>query len=162
MSGSIENTAPSAPETSNRRDIVMSLSLASRMLPLVRRIVDDVTRLRQTVRPLRAERDRLDRQRQMLAWPLRRRRYQLHEELAELEHQLHACQAELDYLGVVLFDADSGQVGFPTIVNDRRAYFSWRLGEEGLSYWHFAGESIRRPIPSAWVKMSEPRLVKNR
>jgi hypothetical protein len=53
---------------------------------------------------------------------------------------------------VTLLDDDQGRVGFPTMVNNRRAYFSWRLGEDGLHSWHFAEESACRPIPAAWLK----------
>jgi len=56
----------------------------------------------------------------------------------------------MQVLGLTLLDAEIGRVGFPTLVNDRRAYFSWRPGEEGLHSWHFAEESMCRPIPSAW------------
>jgi hypothetical protein len=53
---------------------------------------------------------------------------------------------------VALFDDLRGQVGFPTQVNGRRAYFSWRLGEEEVKSWHFAGESARRTIPASWLE----------
>jgi hypothetical protein len=53
---------------------------------------------------------------------------------------------------VVLLDDLQGRVGFPTLVNNRRAYFSWHPGEEGLHSWQFADEDIARPIPMAWLK----------
>ena len=59
--------------------------------------------------------------------------------------------AELQELGVELLDPAVGRVGFPTVVNDRPAFFSWRLGEEVLEHWHFVGETIRRAIPTAWT-----------
>jgi hypothetical protein len=63
--------------------------------------------------------------------------------------------AELEFLGVDLLDVERSQVGLPTIVNGRDAYFSWRFGEDDLMYWHFAGESTRRRIPSSWTVEAE-------
>jgi hypothetical protein len=52
----------------------------------------------------------------------------------------------------MLLDNEQGRVGFPTMVNDRRAYFSWHTGEDGLHSWQFADEDVTRPIPLAWLK----------
>ena len=59
---------------------------------------------------------------------------------------------ELQTLGVSLLDAEEGRVGFPTMVNNRPAYFTWRPGEDGLHSWQFAEESVCRPIPLSWFK----------
>jgi hypothetical protein len=120
------------------------------MLSLVRRIVEDVLHARQELGQKQPERYRLDRQRRTLDWPARARRYQLQEEIAFEENNLQEALAELEVLGVVLLDPGKGQVGFPTIVNGRRAFFSWRISEETLRHWHFDGEKVRRLIPSAW------------
>ena len=47
------------------------------------------------------------------------------------------------------------KIGFPTIVNNRPAYFSWIPGDEALRFWHFADEIARRPIPPAWLRETE-------
>jgi hypothetical protein len=57
---------------------------------------------------------------------------------------------ELGTLGVKLADAANGVVDFPTRINNRPAAFSWRLGEDALRFWHYAGEELRRPIPMDW------------
>src|SRR5262245_5547190 len=150
MNGSTGNMASGAPE--QRGEIVLSLSTVQRMLPLVQRIVDDILLYQNSVQQLGPEHDRLDRQRRTLAWPQRQRRYQLRDQLAEIERGLHDAMQELQDLGVALLDPEVGRVGFPTRVNDRPAYFSWRHGEEGLRHWHFADDSVFRPIPAAWMK----------
>jgi hypothetical protein len=43
-------------------------------------------------------------------------------------------------------------IGFPTLVNNRRAYFCWHPGETALQYWQFADEETQRPIPASWFK----------
>jgi hypothetical protein len=153
MNGPAENTAHGAFEPPDQTDTVLSLGTARRMLPLVRRIVADILRYQRRLAELLPEQERLDRRRRTLAWPERCRRYQLQEEVRAAEAQLQEVQAELEGLGVALLDRTDGRLGFPTIVNDSRAFFSWRPGEEGVRYWHFAGETVRRLIPASWTEV---------
>jgi hypothetical protein len=152
MNGSTENRASGASEKPGRNDNVLTLGAAAAMLPLVGRIAADVVRHRQCLDRLRPEMDCLDRERRTLDWPQRQRRYQLQEELAVVEAELRRAVAELEGLGVALLHPASGLVGFPTVVNNRRAYFSWQPGEEGLTFWQFAGDPVRRAVPAAWAK----------
>jgi hypothetical protein len=78
-----------------------------------------------------------------------------------LQSRLDEERRELDSLGAVLFNPPSiGLIGFPTIVNDRQAYFSWRLGEESLNFWHFDGdEKSREPIPPNLEEMNFGRII---
>jgi hypothetical protein len=162
MNGSTENQTSGASEQDGGRDIVLTWTTSHRMLPLVQRIIDDITCHRRALALLVPERSRLDKQRRSLTWPERAARYRLQEEATDLEHALEEEFAELEVLGVTLFDADRGQVGFPTLVNNRRAYFSWRPGEEELRSWHFAGENLRRPVPVSWMTTHDSRrAVKN-
>jgi hypothetical protein len=128
------------------------------MVPLVQRIVEDILQARKALARMRPEQDRLDRQRRSLAWPERSRRYQLQEEIATQELNLQDALAELDCLGLCLLDPVKGQVGFPTMVNGRRAFFSWKHGEKSLKHWQFAGEKTRRLIPNAWSLDAEVSL----
>jgi hypothetical protein len=159
MSGFSGNTASNASERPERPETAMNLITARRMLPLVQRIVQDILTDQQTLERLQPEQDRLDRQRRDLRWPERRRRYQLQEEIGGVERHLQDALLELQGLAVVLLDPQAGRVGFPTIVNDRRAYFSWRPGEETIRSWHFAEETAGRPIPLSWLKVGDISLT---
>lgn len=159
MSGSAENTASSASEKPERRDLVLNLATANRMLPLVKQIVADILQCNQDLARLRPEQNRLDRNRFNLGWPQRQRRYEVREETITAEQNLLDALAELEVLGLTLENQPAGQIGFPTLVNDRKAFFSWRMGENGLQFWHFAGETNRRPIPSTWAKSADIRLL---
>jgi hypothetical protein len=128
------------------------------MLPLVGRVVGDLLQGERRLNLLRPEQDRLDQLRRTLAWPERSRRYQLREEIAAVEQQVLEARAELTGLGVAVIDAAAGQVGFPTVVNGRSAFFSWKAGEEGLGFWHFDGETGRRQIPASWSKSADISL----
>ncbi len=158
MSGSTGNAASGASEKPDRRETLLSLTTSRRMLGLVRGITQDIIATRQRLARLLPEQDRLDRHRRDLSWPERARRYQLHEEIAAAEQFLGQARAELENLGVALLNADAGWVGFPTVVNGRRAFFSWRPGEQELRYWHFAGEGQRRLIPASWVRADDVSL----
>ena len=122
MNGSTENAASGAPGKSSGHDVVLLWSTARRMLPLVRRIVNDILHHERRLARLQAEKGRLDRTKRSLAWPERSRRYHLHQEIADCEHDMQDAAAELEVLGVVLLDAGEGRVGFPTRVNDAYAF----------------------------------------
>jgi hypothetical protein len=137
----------------------MNLLTARRMLPLVQRIVEDILADQNALERLQPEQERLQRQRRELRWPERQRRYQLQEEISNLEHHLQEAALELQGLALTLLDGRAGRIGFPTIVNDRRAYFSWRPGEDTIRSWHFAEETVCRPIPASWLKVGDISLT---
>jgi len=159
MSGFPGNTAFNASERPERRETAMNLITARRMLPLVQRIVADVLDHQKTLERLQPEQEQLDRQRRDLHWPERQRRYQLREEITGVERHLQEAVNELQTLALTLLDPKAGRIGFPTIVNDRRAYFSWRPGEETIRTWHFAEENVCRPIPLSWLKAGDISLT---
>jgi hypothetical protein len=159
MNGSTENRAQDASEKPERRPVVLNLATARRMLPLVQRVVSDVTGYERRLAELRPEQQRLDRQRRTLAWPQRCRRYQIREEVSDTERALQEALAELAGLAVVILDPVVGRVGFPTVVDNRPAFFSWQLGDEAVDYWHFPEDTGRRLIPVSWVKGANMRLT---
>jgi hypothetical protein len=162
MSGSREHKTRGASELPSRLEGVVNLATANRMTSLLERIVGDYLKHRRCVAELQSEQERLDRHRRDLSWPERSRRYELSEVVANEEQYLLDSLAELEVLGVALVDEQAGQVGIPTLVNDRPAYFSWIPGEESVGFWHFADEVDRRPIPAAWVKQADLRLTGKR
>lgn len=151
--------APDASDNHAESLPILSLTTVQKMLPLVQRIVEDFLQGQSQALRLHPEVSRLDRQRRDLSWPERQRRYEVKDQLARAECTMHDAAEELGTLGVVLLDSEQGRIGFPTMVNNRRAYFSWRHGEDGLHTWHFADDEIFRPIPAAWMK--EIALSKN-
>ncbi len=125
------------------------LNTVRRMLPLIRRIVEDIVHDSAELRKFQFEQEGLDRNKISLSWPERQRRYYVHGEVTRLQGRLDEERRELDDLGAVLFNPAVGSVGFPTTIYGRPAYFDWQLGEEVVAFWHYDGESIRRPIPSS-------------
>lgn len=152
MSGSKGFRTPDASDKPERGETNLSLKTVQRMLPLVQRIADDILANQRTLGRLQPQEEALDRHKRELTWPERQRRYQIQDDLAQADHRLQDSLTELRELGLVLLDGDEGRVGFPTVVNNRRAYFSWHPGEDGPHTWQFADEDVTRPIPQAWLK----------
>jgi hypothetical protein len=161
MSGFTEHRTPDASDQPGG-DVMFTWGAAQGMLPLVSRIVADLVRLEGHLSGLRPERERLDRKRHSLVWPERARRYQLGEAIAAAERELADVRGELEALTVEVLHPASGLVGFATVVNGRRAYFSWRPGEEGIGFWNFAGDPARRPVPAAWTQPPPKRPGKGK
>ncbi len=157
MSGFTEFQASGASDLGRRSDTIMTWTQAQVMLPLVRRIVTDIVSWVERLVHIQPEKDRLDRHRHDLVWQERSRRYQLTDEQDKLQTDLHNAIAELDGLGVALLDPEMGMIGFPTLVNNQRAFFAWKPGDEGIDFWQFADGSRRRPVPAAWKEAETVR-----
>ena len=162
MSGFLENRASETSERSGSEDRVMTWHASRAMLPLVDRIAQDVLHHHQRVVRMQPELAQLERNRLNLNWAGRSRRYQLEEEVAAGRTLLRALVAELETLGVVLLEPVLGLVGFPTMVNDRKAFFSWRPGEESLLYWSYADDPTRNPVPEEWTEVRQERPSRSR
>ncbi len=144
------NRASRQTEKAKRKVANLDLTTARRMLPLVRSIVTDIVTTAEQIQTLAPEQATLDEYRRSLTWASRERRYAVTDAIANAERNLDGAVRELDTLGVSLVDGRQGQVDFPTRINGRPAAYSWRLGEEALDYWRYAGEENRRPIPAEW------------
>lgn len=73
---------------------------------------------------------------------------ELRRELAALAQAITERISDINALGVLVKDLDSGLVDFLALRDGEEVYLCWRLGEEGIGWWHeietgFAG---RRPI----------------
>jgi hypothetical protein len=149
MNSSPKRASDAAGKT-RRKDVNLDLSTARQMLPYVRSIVTDVVHTAQALTQLSPEQEALDDVRRNLPWTSRQRRYAVHDEIRMAQERITQAETELDALGVMLADRDNGAVDFPTRINNRPAAFTWRLGEDALRFWHYAGEDLRRPIPLDW------------
>lgn len=55
--------------------------------------------------------------------------------------------------GCQLKDVEIGLIDFPTLYRGKEVYLCWKLGEEGIGYWHQVedGYQGRRPIDSEFL-----------
>ncbi len=136
------------PNAASDSGKLFSVDLANRMLPLVRAIVTDLVNLSQEVAERRKHLNQLMLGRELEAGDI------YDAELAEVErsvqrdsHRLREFVEELRQLGVEAKGHD-GAVDFPTMLDGRRAYLCWKLGEPEVSYWHEldAGFAGRKPL----------------
>jgi hypothetical protein len=56
--------------------------------------------------------------------------------------------AEVDQLGVILRDPETGLVDFASVRDGEQIYLCWRLGEDRIEFWHprDTGFMGRRPL----------------
>ena len=122
---------------------------ANQMLPLVRRIVDDIVggyeRWEALVRDFEvaAARSRADAPDPDAE--------ALQAEALRVAADIEACRAELESLGVECKTYDTGLVDFPAAIDGRDIYLCWQRGEPHVGHWHErdAGFAGRRPLASA-------------
>ncbi len=119
------------------------------MLPLVRAIVGDIVQLSRDVT------ERRERLAFVGTGRPQRPGDPYYEELAHMEaelerdtRQLQEYAGELRRLGVEPKSATEGLVDFPAVVDGRRVYLCWKLGEPEVLYWHDldAGYGGRQPL----------------
>jgi hypothetical protein len=121
--------------SSKRR--LFTVEEANAMLPLVRAIVGDLSRLSKDVV------ERRERLGHLAANRDARVSDAYSEEVAEIEaelerdaQQLYTYVEELRQLGVEPKNGPEGLVDFPAMMDDRVVYLCWRLGEPEVLFWH--------------------------
>ena len=125
---------------------LFTVEQANRMLPLVRRIVEDIVQdyarwLEQVgVLEVVAAGRRGD------ASPNEAEKVE--QDTLRLAADIERYVSELRELGVEFKGFDEGLVDFPTEIDGRRVYLCWKLGEESVEHWHDveAGFSGRRKL----------------
>lgn len=122
---------------------------ATRTLPLIRRIVEDLLALQVD---LVFRGDRIDALTDHDGLSASRAHA---DELADMRLSLQRdrgridlVMAELGRLGVSMHPSADGTVDFPAIFNDREVRLCWQPGDKAVEFWHEVKESAskRRPI----------------
>lgn len=72
----------------------------------------------------------------------------LQESLESQIHELSTLIEQLTTRGCVLRDLDAGLVDFPAFAGGVPIFLCWRVGEEGIQYWHSREEGFagRKPL----------------
>ncbi|NND97366.1 MAG: DUF2203 domain-containing protein [Pirellulaceae bacterium] len=110
---------------------------ATKMLPLVRRIVADLVELERSIAAQREQLQGVD----SLAGTSTQHSYQeelrdIRASLAQDESRLQLCMEELTALGVKPHHPIDGGVDFPATINRRPVYLCWNLGEDSVHHIH--------------------------
>jgi hypothetical protein len=62
--------------------------------------------------------------------------------------RMQAAVARIDELGITLREIETGLIDFPALVTGRQVWLCWRLGEDGVAWWHELGDGFggRQPL----------------
>jgi hypothetical protein len=60
---------------------------------------------------------------------------------------LTAAVEKVNELGAQIKDLDIGLIDFPTMYRGREVLLCWKLGEEGIAFWHGTDEGFRGRKP---------------
>ena len=118
---------------------IFSLEQASKTLPLVRKIVEDILKTGQAIRELSVEMEKPEED----------------PEINRLMDQLDELFSEMEELGCYYRDWNFtvGLVDFPSKINGKEVLLCWKSDEEAIGYFHdsesgFAG---RKHIPKELI-----------
>jgi hypothetical protein len=126
---------------------------ATRTLPLVRRIAEDIAEENERLQALLPE---------LRTARLRARSSgdpgdleSIREKVARSSARLEANLDELSQVGCILHEP-TGVIDFRTMLHGRPVALCWRLGEESVRHWHEPGRSHleRKVLPSAMATAS--------
>jgi len=126
-----------------------SVAEAERTLPLVRRIVADITSLYAVWRDL-VNRHELLAARSNPEWGESPEQLEVQRQIEDIARQNTDYLEELDRVGCVFKDPQTGLVDFYGKLDGRDIFWCWKQGEERIGHWHEieAGFAGRRPLPT--------------
>lgn len=121
---------------------------ADRTLPLVRRIVSDITSLYPDWREL-VSRYELAAAQAKPEWGESPEQLELRSQIEDIARRITAFLAELESVGCVFKGFQEGLVDFYGKLDGRDVFWCWKQGEDRIGHWHeiesgFAG---RQPVP---------------
>ena len=121
---------------------------ANRTLPLVRRIVSDITALYPEWREL-VSRYELAVAQAKPEWGESPEQIELRTRIEDVARRITAFLAELEAVGCVFKGFQEGLVDFYGKLDGRDVFWCWKQGEERIGHWHEieAGFTGRQPVP---------------
>jgi hypothetical protein len=125
-----------------------TLAEANRTLPLVKRIVQDVTSLYPSWKDL-VSRYELVAAKSRPDWGESQEQLRVKAQIDDAARKINGYLKELEQIGCEFKGFEEGLVDFHGKLEDREILWCWKLGEERIAHWHeldtgFAG---RQPIP---------------
>ncbi len=71
----------------------------------------------------------------------------------EAARDLKRCVQKIHDFGCLVKDLDTGLIDFPTLFQEREVYLCWKLGEQGIQFWHAVEEGFRgrKPIDAEFL-----------
>ena len=126
-----------------------TLSEATRTLPLVKRIVGDITVRYPQWRDL-AYRYEFAAAQARPEWGESVEQRSLRSEIEDLAREVNRFLEELEQIGCVFKGFEQGLVDFYGTLDGRDIFWCWKVGEARIEHWHEldAGFEGRQPLPT--------------
>jgi hypothetical protein len=126
---------------------LISIEEANRMLPLLRRIVGDVTRNWEQIIYKRTELECLEKGVDSAGSSLSSKDRDsslqgLKQELNGLIDRINNYIREVEDLGCFVEEFKRGIINFPSLYNGRKVFLCWKPEEESVGHWHELDESF--------------------
>ena len=61
---------------------------------------------------------------------------------------------QVQSFGCLIKDLDVGLIDFPTLYRGEEVYLCWKLGEDGIEFWHGVSEGFRgrkKITANSWI-----------
>ena len=125
-----------------------TLSEANRTLPLVRRVVADITALYPKWRDLVYRYEFIAAQAKP-EWGESSEQLDLRRQIEDVARHINDYLTELEQVGCVFKGFEQGLVDFYGQLDGRDILWCWKLGEDAIGHWHEveAGYGGRQPVP---------------
>ncbi|HEX6799484.1 MAG TPA: DUF2203 domain-containing protein [Ktedonobacterales bacterium] len=129
-------------------DRYFTLGEAEALLPRITPLLEDIQRLRAEYVAAEEQFDALQEKLQGNGHVSQPNAQRARETMARAARDIQRAVAEIAELGALVKDLESGLVDFPAQRQGREVYLCWRLGEEGIGWWHptDTGVSGRQPM----------------
>jgi len=126
---------------------LISIEEANRMLPLLRRIVGDITRNWEQIIYKRTELECLEKGVDSAGSSLSSKDRDsslqgLKQELNGLIDRINNYIREVEDLGCFVEEFKRGIINFPSLYNGRKVFLCWKPEEESVGHWHELDESF--------------------
>ena len=130
------------------RSRTFTVEEANNALPLVKRVVADIVRAygllseqAEDYKDVRAVEDRTS--------EVEDRLNGLKRSMGVLSEEIETFVAELAEIGCEMKDLKIGLIDFPSLMDGRRVFLCYELGEERVEFWHELTEGYagRKPLP---------------
>jgi hypothetical protein len=133
-----------------------TLEQAEGLIPQVERAIRDAIALKNLYQEAEAELQNVARRITMLGGAqvnreqLAAQRNQREDTATQLKDAIETIQS----YGCLVKDLDIGLIDFPTLYHDEEVYLCWKLGENGIRFWHGVDEGFRgrKPIDREFLE----------
>jgi len=91
----------------------------------------------------------------------RERALELRQRSESAAARLKSALDEVQQIGCLVKDLDTGLIDFPTMFHGVEVYLCWKLGEDAIAFWHGVDEGFRgrKPIDQDFLDHHEGEIA---